>query len=282
MMAGEPQDRPLQYRRVVLTVQGGGAPASAFRLAAELAHWLELDLEGVFVEDEALLALAGHSFAREFSLPGHTWQTLNSARMIEDFRNTADQARSLLAEAASSLGIASGFSVLRGDPAMLAARLPASDILVVVEAGGVPGLALRCEAAMMLVPPRPRTTSGAIAVVAEARNGAGLATALALARRAGADLLLILPGDTDVAMPTEGDFPSDRILRRRVPAGDTVAIARAVRAANARLLVIARSTFADDPAAAASLLAAASGVPVLMVAGAAEEKGEAEEKTDTG
>jgi hypothetical protein len=248
----------LHYRRVVLTVREGGAPAPAFRLAAELARALELDLEGVFVEDEALLALAGLPFARELSLPGHTWQALDAARMLEDFRAAAETTRRLLADAAAAIGMASGFSVLRTDPAALWEKFLASDILVLVQAAAASGPAPAvptCAAAMMLVPKRPRTAPGAIVAVPD---GASLATAAALARRSGEDLLLILPGNSSSA-PAE--FPPARILRRRVPANDPAAVARAVRAANARLLVIERSALPGDPAA----LAAASGSPVLVV-----------------
>jgi hypothetical protein len=250
----------LHYRRVVLTVREGGAPAPAFRLAAELARALELELEGVFVEDEALLALAGLPFARELSLPGHTWQALDAARVLEDFRAAAETTRRLLADAAAAIGMASGFSVLRTDPAALWEKFLASDILVLVQAAAASGpapAAPTCAAAMMLVPKRPRTAPGAIAA---APDGASLATATAaaLARRSGEDLLLILPGNSSSA---PADFPPARILRRRVPANDAAAVARAVRAANARLLVIERSALPGDPAA----LAAASGAPVLVV-----------------
>jgi len=254
----------LRYRRVVLTVRGGGLPAPAFRLAAELAHWLELELEGVFLEDEALLALAGHPFAREFSLLGHTWQALDPKRMLEDFRLTAEQTQRLLADAASSLGMASAFSVQRGDLAALAERFLASDILVTVPtAPPAPAESLfRCAAAMMLIPPRPRAAPGPIAAVPD---GIGLATATALARRSGETLLLIQPGESEVA-PV--DLPPDRVRRRRVPANDAEAIAHAVRAANAKLLVIERAAVPNDPAA----LATACGVPVLIVGDRAEEK----------
>ena len=261
-----------RYRRVVLTVREGGAPAPAFRLAAELAHALDLDLEGVFLEDEALLALAGLPFARELSLPGHTWQALDPARMLEDFRATAERTRILLAEAAAALGLESAFSVLRGDPAALGEKFLATDILVLVQAAAAaPGPAPvvpRSAGAMMLVPPRPRTAPGPIAVVpgAAVPDGASLATAAALARRAGEDLLLILPGDAEAVV---ADLPPGRILRRRVPAGDPAAIARAVRAADARLLVIERSALPDDPAGGpaggAAALAAACGAPVLVL-----------------
>ncbi len=256
----------LHYRRVVLTVREGGAPAPAFRLAAELAHALELDLEGIFLEDEALLALAGHPFARELSLPGHTWQALDMGRMLEEFRATAETTRRLLADAAAALGMASAFSVLRGDPAALGEEFLASDILVFVQAGVAPVPAPSSAAAMMLVPRRLRTAPGTIAVVPSGPEGASLATAAALARRTGEDLLLILPGNSGSA---PADFPPGRVLRRRVPAGDIAALARAVRTANARLLVIERSALPGDPAA----LAAASFAPVLVV-GDGPEAGE--------
>lgn len=252
--------RALQYRRVVLTVRGSFAPEPAIRLAAELAHWLELELAGVFVEDEALLALAGHSFAREFSLTGHTWQTLDAERMLADFRTTAERTEHLLAEAASALGLPSAFSVLRADPLALAAQFPATDILVMVgpDTAPPPGeQAAPPPAAMMLVPPRPRLASGPIAAIPD---DVSLAIAASLARGANEDLLLILPGSAEASLDM-ADLPPTRIRRRRVPTNDTATLARALRAGHARLLVIERSALRDDPA----ILVAASGTPVLII-----------------
>jgi hypothetical protein len=276
-----------EFRRVVVTVREGGAPAPAFQRAAELAHLLEIDLEGIFVEDEALFSLAGLPFARELRLPGHTWQSLDAGRMLEEFRDAAERARRLLADAAAALGMASGFSVLRGDLAALAAQSLATDILVVpLASAAMPGqlreaeeAAARSGAAIMLVPERPTSMRGPIAVVGYRAGGPSLAVAAAIARRAMEDVVLIQPGQEDPggaeteAALKEVEFPTDRIRRRRIPTLTGGDVARALRGSNARLAVLDRAALPGDGAPFLSRLAAESAVPMLLVG----EQGEAEE-----
>ncbi len=259
-----------RYRRVVVRVRESAAPARAFRLAAELAHLLELDLQGVFIEDEALLALAGLPFARELSLPAHTWQALDPARILEDFHEGAERTRRLLADAAARLGMASGFSVLRGDPAAIAAQSLATDILVIA---GTPAdeTAWHSGAAILLVPLRPRTAAGAIAV---APGRASLATAAFLARRANEDLLLILsPEQSAESLLADTAFPPEHIRRRRVRSFEAEEIAAAVRASNARLLVLDRATLPADATGFLARLAALAATPVLAVGDGPETAG---------
>ena len=259
-----------RYRRVVVRVRESAAPAPAFRLAAELAQLLELDLEGVFIEDEALLALAGLPFAREISLPGHTWQALDPARILEDFREGAERTRRLLAEAAARLGMASGFSVLRGDPGAIAAQSLATDILVIT---GTPAdeTAWRSGAAIMLVPLRPRAAAGAIAVTP---GRASLATAASLARRANQDLVLILPAKlSSESLIADAAFPPEHIRQRRVRSFEAEEIAAAVRASGARLLVLDRASLPADATGFLARLAALAATPVLAVSDAPETAG---------
>ena len=268
-----------EFRRVVVTVREGAAPAPAFQRAAALAHLLEIDLEGIFVEDEALFSLAGLPFARELRLPGHTWQALDAARMLEEFRDAAERARRLLADAAATLGMASGFSVLRGDLAALAAQSLATDILVLpLASAAMPGrlreaeeAAARSGAAIMLVPERPTSMDGPIAVVGYRAGGPSLAVAAAIARRAMEDLVLILleresPDGAEIASALKVlEFPTDRIRRRRLPTLDSNDVARALRNSNARLAVLDRASLPADGSLFLSRLAAESAVPMLLV-----------------
>jgi hypothetical protein len=269
--------RHSQYRRVVVTVREGTAPA--LRLAAELAQLLELELEGVFVEDEALLTLAALPFARELRLPGHTWQALDPARMLEDFQQAAERARQLLADAAARLGIASGFSVLRGDPAAAAMRSGAGDILVLAASGSahLPGMlpsageaAWHAHAGIMLVPPRIADRRGAIALAVAAASQVGLEIAAAIASRTAEGLLLIVPeqgiqpGAAEATL-REAGFPSSRIQRRRVWRLDAAEIAAVVRAGGARLLVLDRAGLPDNAPGFLARLMTEMGVPVLVV-----------------
>lgn len=274
-----------RYRRVVVRLGEGRAAAPAVRLAAELAQLLDLALEGIFVEDEALLALAGLPFARELRLPGHTWQALDAGRVLDDFRGAASRAERLLAEAAARLGIASGFSVLRGDPATLAGQYLPSDILVISPTAIVHGQfppsadpAWPARSAIMLAPAGVVQKAGAIAAAPSGRESVTLQIAAAIARRAGEDLLLIMPGSTQQADEAESvlheaGLSAAHIRRRHVHAREARAIITAARASRARLLVLDRVGFPDAAARLLARLAAEAGLPVLLVGEAAEISG---------
>ena len=99
----------------------GASPPSraATSAAARLARLLEAELRGIFVEDEALHALAALPFAREFRLPGHAWTRMAAPSLGGDFA----QLRRLLRDAAAEMGIEPAFEVMRGDPAACLAGL---------------------------------------------------------------------------------------------------------------------------------------------------------------
>ncbi len=274
-----------RYRRVLVMAREGGAEAPAFRLAAELAHLLALDLEGLFVENEALLTLAGLPFARELRLPGHTWRALDAGQMLEDFRLAAEEARRMLEVAAGALGVPSAFSVLRGDPAgALAERAGARDILVMVESvaarlAGFRGtggeIFWRDGAGVLLVPSRPWVRRGSVAVVLPGEEDGGLEIGAAIARAAAEDLVLVAPEEGSEArlegVLREAGVPPARVQRRRLRSAEAGAIAEALRAAGARLAVLDRARLPEDAEGFVARLLAAAGVPVLVVGGAAPE-----------
>ncbi|MGH7057007.1 MAG: hypothetical protein ACREFZ_03860 [Acetobacteraceae bacterium] len=236
------------YRRVIVTMREGTAPVPALRLAAELAHLLDLELEGVFIENEALLHLASLPFAREIRLPGHTWQSLDAKRLMADFDLAAGRAERLLAAAARARGVASTFSILRGDPvAASALGSHPDDILVMAEpeaerpdwplGRGVE--ARKIDAGVLLAPAKSATRHGPIA--AAGRPGLGLALAEAIALRAGEDLLLLTPeGSSRPPLPLGPRFSAVGVLRRIVPSLAPALLARAASRSRARLLVLDR------------------------------------------
>jgi len=266
------------YRRVLVMVREG-AEAPSFRLAAELAHLLALDLEGLFVENEALLSLAGLPFAREFTLPRHTWQALDAARTLEQFRIAAERAERMLGETAAELGIAAAFSVLRGDPqSALARQARAGDILVLVEPGAAPlhGFAVAeseilwpATAALLLVPVRPGRKRGGIAVLVPADGNGAVGIAAAIARASAEDLVLVGPGDAAPARAAAAlraaGLPPPRLQARRTPSLDVKPVAAALRAAGARLVVLDRAAMPADASGFLARLVAEAGVPALLV-----------------
>ncbi|MGH7082054.1 MAG: hypothetical protein ACREFV_06265 [Acetobacteraceae bacterium] len=274
-----------RYRRVLVMVREGHAEAPAFRLAAELAHFLALDLEGLFVEDEALVALSALPFARELRVPGHTWQTLDPIRMLEDFRISAGRAHQLLAEAAAELGLEAAFSVRRGDPfATLTDAVDANDILVLAEPGAVGAPALRARgrdifrdgrSGVLLLPPRAVKRRGSIAVLLPGEGSDLVGIGAAMARAAAENLILIAPSrdpwgrttseSRDEAALRNAGLPPSRVHRRHVPTDDAGLIALALRAAGARLLVLDRASLGADARGFLARLLTEAAAAVLLL-----------------
>lgn len=123
-------------RRVVAGFCYGAADAATMRTVAEFARLLGLDLHCLFIEDEALLALAELPFAREIRLPTHQWSPLTADTIEADIHQAAVQTRRLMDEIISEVGVPSEFEVLRGDPATcIAAACQTGDIVAVFEQG---------------------------------------------------------------------------------------------------------------------------------------------------
>src|SRR5579863_5179876 len=100
--------------RLILDLYWSPADPAAMSAAAEFARLMGLDLLGVYVEDEAVHALAALPFAREFRLPAHEWGAIEAGRIADDFRTAALGAQRALMRAAGALGVSHAFEVLRG------------------------------------------------------------------------------------------------------------------------------------------------------------------------
>lgn len=269
------------YRRVLVMVREGHAGAPPFDLAAELAHLLEVELEGIFVEDEALVFLSGLPFARELRLPGHTWQALDAAAMREHFRMAESQARRLFAEAAARLGVRSTFSVERGDPHhALTEHARSEDILVLAEPAAVRAEAFRParreilhdrRSTVLLVPARHAERHGSIALLLPTGGPEVVEVAAALAHASAEDVVLIVPEGADAsaaraeAALKEAGMPPARVKLHRVPGRHIGLVARAVRAARARLVVLDEAGFGGDLQGSLAYLLADGGTAVLLL-----------------
>ncbi|MBR0673820.1 hypothetical protein [Neoroseomonas soli] len=271
-----------RLRRLLLDLGHAAAEQEGIEAAAQIARLLELDLLGVFVEDEALLALAALPFARELRLPTHAWTAMEASRLTTDFGQTAARLRRMLEENCARLGIPSGFEVVRGDPAAcLSGRCGEADMLALVAPSSAAGrsvgafprawhAALHSEAPVLLLPPRARRQRGPVASVAGEGGTAQLDLALRLAAAAGEGLLLLRP-------PGPGVSVEEAVERARaVGLGEVRVATRPLRALTARgieeglgsveerLVVLAREaaiTFDHD---GAPRLAAQRRVPVLV------------------
>jgi hypothetical protein len=276
---------PSTYRKVVVGLCHGAADADTMRAAAEFAQLLGLDLHCLFIEDEALLALAELPFAREFRLPSHKWSPLSAETIEAEIRQTVLESRRLLDEIIQDLGVPSEFQVLRGDPAScIAAVCRTGDIVVVTEIGAptIPAThslarlhagAHESATSILLLPTGLKARHGAIVAILTDAGDPTLDMASKLTETAKESLVILLPepAESDTADKLEASAkdrahamgaPPARINVRFVHDGGPDAALHALAGTQERLIIMARA--ASTPATA-SRIAVARGVPVLLV-----------------
>ena len=271
-------------RRLIIELWHGGAGAPTLRAVAEFAALLELDLHGLFIEDEALHMLAELPFAREIRLPAHDWQKVESGRIAAELQHAADHARRRLREAAATLGVANAFEVRRGDPAeMIAAIASVGDVIVIAEqtAGGgrvAPGLsrvhaaAHGSAASLLLLPTTVTPPRGPVVVLLTDADDPSLLPAARAAVSTREQLLVLLRGG-DPAMTADVveravalGVPPARIVLRTLGGMQAEDVLHALAHSHERLLVLTNQASPAGNVAAASYIAAHRGLPVLLVA----------------
>lgn len=277
--------QPPTYRRIVFELSHGAADAAALHAVVEFAGLLGLELYGVFIEDEAVLSLAALPFAREFQLGRNAWSPMDEERIAAEFRSTAGRIRRILEAAVGTVGVASVFEVLRGDPAKCVAALCHSDdIVVVADPGPALGRAAysftrlrlavqHSPASVLLMPARLARPKGPVSVLATGTADPALATACHIAVAAGEGLIVLLrqaaaetPHRTNTAGLRERveamGLPRDRLVIRRVHGIRADDVLHALTGQRERLIVLPHL-----PGNAAAAIAAERRVPVLMETG---------------
>ncbi len=259
--------RPPRHR--VLLELGLAGDAAGIEAAALLAQQLGHELLGVFVEDEALLALAGHGFARELRLPGHGWSPIEAGEVAAEFDAAAARLRRRLEAECARLGVPAGFEVMRGEVGVCVAGLcGVADILVIGAPESAAGrafggfrrgwrAALESEAGVLLVPPRLARRHGP--VVGLATDAEAEAMARRIAAAAGERLVLLEPPGVPHPAGREAG-----VMRRRVRALTSAAILEGLGGIAESLLVLPRAAVAAQDEEAAPRLAVLRRVPVLV------------------
>jgi len=123
-------------KRVVVPLDAASETATAIDTAARLAARWRVPLHGVFVEDEALIGLAGLSFVDQVVLAGGR-QPLTKEHIEDHYRAFAERARRDLAAAAARHRLEWSFAVVRG-PLVAAAIGEATDDFLVAGASTRP------------------------------------------------------------------------------------------------------------------------------------------------
>ncbi|MBZ5703593.1 MAG: universal stress protein [Acidobacteriia bacterium] len=101
-------------RRILVALDASPHSLTALRAAVELAARMEAELLGLFVEDVHLLRLAESPLAREVQYLTARQAPLDRARMEQQLRAQAEQARKALAAAAEGARVEWSFRIVRG------------------------------------------------------------------------------------------------------------------------------------------------------------------------
>ena len=270
---------PHSFKRLVLGLQPG-AHDRTMQLAVELADLLHLDLLGLFLEDTSLRDLASIPFSREFRPLGGGWHTIDLDRLSHDFELAARSIERKFMGAAKRLPTGYQFEVARGSMAKTFASVSRSDDIVMIVEPQSPAeratqqfswlleAAFRSAAAVMLVPPHIARTKGPVVAIATSPDDPSIHAAAAIALAAKEELVIIEADGRDADDPRIRKLAADtgltikRVAAANIGLADPAACALAFRQIQERLIVMTRGAFADG---AASAIAAARRVPVLVV-----------------
>ena len=271
------------FKRLVLGLQPNAADR-AMRLAVEVAHMLQLELLGLFLEDTSLHDLANVPFAREFRPLGGGWHPLDPGRLLHEFEIAARNAERMFIEAARGLPTRYQFEVIRGSTAETIASISRRGDIVMIVAPASPAeratqqfswlieAAFQSAAAVMLVPPSITRARGPVVAIATAADDPSIQIAAAIAIAAGEDLIVLEADHGDADDPCLRKFAADAGLTihhfaaGRRPILDPNVLAQVLHQPRERLVVISRSRLANE---AALPIATARRVPVLLVGPAA-------------
>lgn len=266
---------PLKFNRIVLGLPHH-RPSRGMQFAAEMARLLQLDLFGLFVQEEYLFGVASLPFAREFKFLGGGWCPLDAAQLSRDMEIAAKSAERAFADAAKTLRTTCQFEVVRGSMAEAIASVSrANDIVLLTEPNSAEFVtpqffalleaAMHSAAAVLLVPGRIVRHSGAIVAIATAPNDSSIDAARTIADAAKEELVVIEAfqsagkGDMSAILPSTGPRVR-RISLAESGSADLSAIESALRPVGERLVVMTRG-HDYSPLAIASM----RHVPVLII-----------------
>lgn len=214
----------LRVRRVVLAIDAAERSGRVAREAVELASSLDAELEGLFVEDDALLRLAEHAFAARVGEGGER-RELAREDLEREWRALAGEAREGLEREARARRVRVRFVIERGAVEVaLRSRLAGGDLVIVAWGGWAPRAALR---------PAP------VRVLYDGGEDAERALEVALAL-AGAE------GELVVWIAPDGERAVELAERAREHAADRVARLRLAGMSDAAPATV-RAALAEDP-----------------------------------
>jgi len=252
--------------RVVVGFDPESPELPALEIAAGLALELQVELAGLYVEDERLLRFAALPFARELCFPSASARRVAPEDIERSLRAQAARLRQLMATTAERFAISWRLDIVRGEvPGSALSSTGASDLLVV---GGpryrplAPEPRERAAAGRHALPARP------VVVLFEGSRTAARALALArdFAARLGSELMVLIPARDAEAFRKLRREAADllgeavAVSYMQMPKDGLDAIERALRARHAAAIFWPRS----DDAEIAGLRARLS-LPLVLI-----------------
>ncbi len=195
------------FRRLLLGVQLGRPHPTAFRIAADFARALGLEMQAVLVEDSSLAIASRLPMARELRLPTHEWQAADPERVARELQFALEDVRRNLGRESAAAGIDCRLEIRLGDPSTALFALGGlEDIVAIIEPvepmDFITGIgkrmheaAMASEATILLVPSRPPVSSGPVLVAADDSDHRSVFVAGRLAAAANRPLVLLAVGD---------------------------------------------------------------------------------------
>lgn len=196
-------DRPAGLR-IWVALDESPRSLAALTAATALAEGLDAELAGLFVEDVNLQHLFGLPFAREFSVLTGEGRPLSQVDLERAWRHEAGMLQRQLAEAAGRQRLRWSFRVARGRVLTEVDTLAHAFDLVVLGKRIGTGVVSVTRATTRMLERSPQPGSGPVLVLFEAvpASANSLAMGAMLARRNGAELVVLVSAASEAAYGT--------------------------------------------------------------------------------
>ncbi len=243
--------------RVLVWLDPNAPQEASLQVLEGLAAQAVGEIVGLYVEDINLLQVSSMSVAKEITFEGAAVRRTDPARIEQQFRAHAARMRALFERATRAIDARHSFRIARGELRQELLRMSAeADTLVLAHSRSHFGTRLSMRAQLgELLTRGPRTLvlvqerwriGQSVAVIFDGTRSAeaALSTAAALAAAERVELSVWLPSADETrrsslqsrAEALLGDVSNYRL--RKLPLGDTTAVARAAHAERARVLIL--------------------------------------------
>ena len=276
----------MQFRRIIVAIDGSPTSLAALEATAELASAWGAEVVGLFVEDMNLLRMASLPFAREIGSHSGAHRAVNPDQFEREFRSQADRARNTLWYIAERFRLTASFQIARGSVnAELLKALSEADMLSMGKGGqsvaaslglgtNAKAIAARTSGIVLLFSHVARV-SGPPAVVYDASDNGdrALAAAAELARTLGTEVMVLYPIEIELSKDEIEErargrltVPHPDLVFRRILVHNVMDLARNIRSSGANVAVVPAQSSYLPIEAVETLLSRFFG-PVMLVGG---------------